>query len=214
MPVTFKDAARKSAGAFLSLLAFGILVATTDAHVSMCMLGAIGYGTALFLPSKAWSPYVSSFFFSWILFYTVYIGTSFLAIEVLSGDLSLVGGSSELLGLAWLYHIIINVFLLMLFWLKLDKMKMVLSGLWAAMLSAPLMFLLSYGGYELWPFEPPRLILWYVFVGFCLLMTDLFMRHHKHSYEHFLHGLRKTIMISLYVFLGITVVPLLYVLFV
>lgn len=177
-------------------------------HVTLCMIGAIGYGVGLLWRDEYRSGQISSFFFSWILFYTVYTATTFLAIGRFTGglDISVSGNVAE--DFAWIYHTIINFLLLFLFWVDREDLESMISGFWSAMVISPIMFVLPFFGRDIWNFEI-QYIPYYFLGGVVLGLLDFILKRFDRFYDPFLLFFRKVVIWSLWVFIVITVIPFL-----
>lgn len=161
----------------LIVLAGGGLVFTRNAHVTMCMLGAIAFAVCLLLLRvRAWAAPAASFLFGWILFYTHFTGSTFLAVERVVGDIGLFADSPVSPREAWTYHLLVNVPLFMLFALREERMAFVARGVMVAMISTPAMLLFSVVGRHLWESEPPLMIAFHATVGVALLALYLAAR--------------------------------------
>jgi len=185
-----------------------ILITEADAHVTLCMTSAIGYSIGLLiLFSKKWSSHITSFFFSWILFYTVYTGTTLLVVERINDTGTLFNALSVKPDEAWTYHIFINFILLFIFAVKLDNVKTMFAGLWSAMLVAPSLFILEQFGRRLWDVETPKMIISYAIAGILLMIVYFVLKQYKSAWKTFLPWLRLFIIISLIIFVVITLIP-------
>lgn len=178
-----------------------------DAHVTLCMISAIAYSVGLIIPSKKWSERIASFFFSWILFYTIYTGTTILIIERFSDTGSLLGALLLKPDEAWIYHTVINFILLFLFAVKLYNPKVVFIGFWSAMITAPSMFILEQFGRKFWDFEPPSLVILYAIIGILLMLLDLVSRKSESVRKTSLFWLRPLIITTLIIFTIISLIP-------
>lgn len=151
----------------LGIAAVFMLIFVPNAHVSMCMVCAIGYSLGLPMEKhQETANKITSFFSGGILFYTVYAGSTFVFLEwLVDGPRS--AGLETMMDSAWIYHFFINFALLALFYTKHDKMQYVLGGMHAFMIGAPVMIGINYltnreymGG--------PEIIYGYVLVGLAL----------------------------------------------
>ncbi len=171
-----------------------------DAHIAICGLTAIGYGFTLLIPSSKWAPILSSFIFSWVLFYTIYAGTTILLFEVLVKVF--IDDNAFRVIPAWRYHTLVNIALIFLFWAGMDRIKWILVGLWSAMMAAPLMLLYLHFKDGAKIYEGNFFVWIYFFLGMALLIVDKFFLKEEH-----LTKIRKAILISLWVYLVVMLVP-------
>lgn len=184
----------------LGIAAILFLIFIPNAHVTMCMVAAIGYSVGL--PMNRYEEKfarLASFFSGGILFYTIYVGTSLLLYDrVILG-----GGPSEHLWFdpAWWYHLLINISIIVLFVTKRDRMPHLLGGMAFFMIAAPFMLILqSVLGRELW--GSVNNVLLYTSLGVLLLaVTQLLARFAPQFYLNFLPKLRTVIIASLLVYL-------------
>ncbi len=204
----FENPIRALIGFLLFIISTFALITTESAHVSMCMIGAIGYAISLMAIGKPWAKHWASFFFAWIMFYTVYTATSFLVVDLLSGSSYLTGSSNVLSSTAWLYHTVINFVLLLLFVFELDEMDSLLAGFWSAMIVSPVMIVFAWFGRGLFDrYEPVTTIMVYMVVGLILMMIHLFLTHDRKSLNVLYDYVHKFVVISLFVFILVTMAP-------
>jgi hypothetical protein len=188
-------------GLTLGTIATIILYRVPNAHVTMCMIGAIGYSVGLLTNRTK----IASHFFSWVLFYTVYTATTMMALGIITNtmptDVPSVGFSA-----AWIYHTAINVVLLLLFWLKMENIKHIWNGFAIAMMAAPLMVVLEKFGRDLFPTETLTVILIYATIGLILFLSN---KYWKIS-SRYSSSIKSIIKISLYIYLALTLIPLIF----
>lgn len=126
----------------LGIAAIVMLIFVPSAHVTMCMVCAIGYSAGLPLEkSQQLVNKVISFLGGGILFYTVYAGTTPFFIELINNQS--VESSWFFIDPAWLYHFFINFALLVMFRLRRDVMAYVIYGIEFFLLTSPVLFLLQ-----------------------------------------------------------------------
>jgi hypothetical protein len=185
----------------LGIIAFLFLVFVSSAHVTMCMVCAIGYSVGL--PIDKYENMVNkivSFFAGGILFYTVYAGTTPLLVTWF-------GGYGWEIG-AWGYHFIINFALLVLFLTKKDRMPYLLGGLEAFMIGSPIMFLIS-GFFGRGLEGKEALIPLYILIGAGIFVFhQLIARLAVNFYAKSLVIIRWLVMLSLVVFAVLELVAL------
>jgi len=166
------------------------------------MISAIGYSINLALQwnTKVISK-VTSFFSGGILFYTIYAGTTLL----LLGWFGMYQEEHQPDGLlifdqAWMYHFLINIAILIMFFTKKDRIEYVLTGIEVFMITSPVMLIIrELTGRELWG-DTNRIIL-YVIVGIVLFIIHrLIALLAKDIYPSILQITRKFIIISMFVY--------------
>ncbi|MDO8463565.1 MAG: hypothetical protein Q7S96_04870 [bacterium] len=193
-------------GIFLSVIAFVGLVFVRDAHVTMCMIGALVLAVGLVMP-HATAVYLVSIGTGWVLFFTVHTATTFLVAARLFDRLDIV--DTTLVGFegSWLYHTLVNFVLLAVFAMHLDRMRWVVGGYLAALIAAPLMLVLHAYGRPLWTaVESPPLIILYALIGLVLLVSIFSMRYQR-TFPRFLQDLRVLAVTSLVFYAAVTLVP-------
>jgi hypothetical protein len=207
--MTTNKAIRIATAIPLGISAILFLIFVPSAHVSMCMACAVGY--SLGLPMDRYESTINkivSFFSGGILFYTVYAGTTLLFIEWLTRE----GGMDRELIFtdpAWIYHTLINIALLVMFFTRKDRMPFVLAGMEFFLITAPIMIgIQAVFGRELWG-DVNRIII-YVAIGIILLIVHRLIALNTSLYLKLLPIVRKLIIISLiiYTILLLLIIPL------
>ena len=131
------------AGLVLGPIAMFFLISANDAHVAMCMLGAVLVSVAFIVnaikPSEKIQK-VASFAAGWIFFYTILTGTSYLIYEWFMGAGNFDPNSPlNSVQPVYIYHFLINFVVLLVFWLKFRKIKAFILGNIFALILSPLM---------------------------------------------------------------------------
>jgi len=195
----------------LGLAALVLLVASSNAHVTMCMVCAVGYSVGL--PMDRYEKTISkitSFFSGGILFYTIYAGTTLLFIEWAVDYDTRYSTGYIFTDSAWIYHTLINVAILVMFVTKKDRMEYVLLGIELFMLGAPIMYLLQkLLGRELWGSE--QRVLLYVLIGLVLFIIHRLIGYmDRVFYKKLLVVVRKLMILSLiiYTIILLAIVPI------
>jgi len=153
-----------------------------DAHVIMCMFGAIILSIGLLLnaakPSEAVSKAIS-FFGGWVFLYTIVTGSTYLFYEWFAdGSIS---DPTRGFDPVYIYHFLINFAVLIIFWLKITKPKAFYLGINIALLASPVM-IITKSIFSLRSFMESNLtILAYVITG--LLMLVLYFTYLKNLFE-------------------------------
>jgi hypothetical protein len=207
--MTTNKAVRVATAIPLGISAIFFLIFVPSAHVSMWMACAVGY--SLGLPVDRYENTINkvvSFFSGGILFYTVYAGTTLLFIEWLTRE----GGMDRGLVFtdpAWIYHTLINIALLVMFFTRKDRIPFILAGMEFFLITAPVMIgIQAIFGRELWG-DVSRIII-YVVAGITLLIVHRLVALNTSLYLKILPTVRKLIIISLviYTILLLLIVPL------
>lgn len=187
-------------GLSLGSTASFFLISSTNAHVTMCMLCAIGYSLSLLFNefTNKCSKFIS-LFSGGILFYTIYAGTTLLLFEWAGMSNEDMRPEDQLIIFdpAWIYHFLINFAILVMFYTKKDKIEYVLTGIAVFMISSPVMLLIrKLFDRELWGDETKIGI--YMIIGSILLLLHLLIyTFYNKNYNKFLVFMRRLIIASL-----------------
>lgn len=188
----WKNLARYLTAIPLFFAASYILFSGADAHVTMCMVSAIGYSIALlFSPKNRLSNKITSVFAGGILFYTIYVGSTMMYFEWFSEFLWEPA--------SWIYHILINPAILVMFLAKKEDMDFLLAGFEGAAIISPVMILFNtFAGKELWYWETPQIIYLYAVFGVVMMVIHfIFAKKAEGFWSKFLSGLRIFVIVSM-----------------
>lgn len=185
----------------LGITALLFLIFVPSAHVTMCMVCAVGYSVGL--PMEKYEEKINkivSFLAGGILFYTVYAGTTPLLIDWFQGFGWEVG--------VWIYHFVVNFALLVLFFTKKDRTRYILGGIEAFMIGSPVMFLIQ-GLFGREVEEGIGVVKLYVAIGLIILVIhQLLARFAGNFYIKLLPVIRKIIIGSLVVYVILQLIAL------
>lgn len=195
-----KRALQVTTGLVLAGVASFVLFNEADAHVTMCMVSAIGYSIFLIINKpEDLAGKLASFFAGGVLFYTIYTGSTMMYFEWFKNFLWEPG--------SWIYHILINPAILVLMVTKKDRVEWMLRGLEINMITSPVLLVIHHlTGRRLWDWEGPRVIILYVVSGVVLLGFHQFVRR-KRIFDKILKGSRLFITGSL-VFYTMTIIAM------
>ena len=134
-------------GLLLGSVAGYILVNGPDAHVTMCMSSAVCYSLFLIISKpKDLTEKLASFFAGGILFYTIYTGSTMMYFEWFENFLWE--------PTSWMYHVLINLAILVLLITKKDRIEYILRGIEINMITSPIILIIhNLTGRELWYWE-------------------------------------------------------------
>lgn len=185
----------------LGIVAFLMLLFVPSAHITMCMACAVGYSIGL--PIDKYENTINkvvSFLSGGILFYTIYTGSTFLLLDWFGPNPD-PEEQFSVLNVAFIYHTIINIALLVMFMTKKDRIEYVLGGIEAFMIGAPIMILIqNLFGRDLWGGLDAIIV--YVVIGLIIFIVHrLTIIINKNFYLRAMLVFRKLVIFSLYVYL-------------
>lgn len=179
---------RTITGIILAPVALATMIFVPSAHVTMCMISATCYSAGLLRVMRSFA----SFFAGWILFYTIFTGSTLLFLEWGSYG-TFASASASLTNGVWLYHFLINFAVLVLFIGRTVSTKWLVTGLWLSLLSAPLMLFIGViTGRGQW--EGPEIIASYFILG--LIIMPVYLKYKgvlKNEDGRFCRSFRKSI---------------------